>query len=403
MSRILEKTTAILDNSSFAGVMRLFAPYLKSHRVFLDKYPEHKLVDQVSLADFLTSICIYDDILLESSSWASVYNAGDVQKIPDKRGESWVHQLKKLLPDEISKHIWDSPLSGDEITENERAQELAVDIFCSELYPNVQLKRGEKIPGVYTSPSYVYRKNFLIINEAKGGKLNEEQLAQAMFLHRGLYLQAQAQEDSATYVPYLYRGRMLSSLPPLIYLEAIQKDIFQILHESDSGNKNYLKEINKFYYELLNKLTWVTIDDRVPFIGASILATAKDSVEKAFEIALNIREKGELRDLVRELDLSVQRGDRVDYDMFLSFIKKKLAQASRHIGDNTTNPYLKSFYSLATFWMPVGAKKSIDALIDLVPSKIKHFLNRIASTLLNQDSFQILFINHVKAIRSSKK
>ena len=62
------ETKALLDNSAFAGVMRLYYPEHEMHRRFLKNYPDHLPIDEHSLADFLSCICTYDQLLIESSS-----------------------------------------------------------------------------------------------------------------------------------------------------------------------------------------------------------------------------------------------------------------------------------------------------------------------------------------------
>lgn len=398
-------TTAILDNSSFGGVMRLYEPNLESHRDFLDRYPEHKYVDQVSLADLLTALCTFDTIMLESSSRASLYNSGDVQNVKSngRNDEYWVDSLLALLPSDIRNVFYAAQLTNykEVIKENDKAQKLAFDIFTSELSELVELKNGEKLPDVYTSKSYAYLNDFIKLNQSSEIKLDSNKLSQAMFLHRGLYLQAHAQKNSATYIPYLYRGRMISSLPPL-YSTQINNDEIKkyFLNNEPMENKNYLKEINRFYYQLLNKLTWTTCEDRIPFIGASIIAKANGCPKAAIEIAMEIREKGDIKKAFRDLEFAIDTNDKVIYDIYLDEIKIKLKQASMHVGDNSTNPYLKTFYKLATFWVPKGAKEALDSIVELTSPRLRHRANHLASHLLKQNSFQVLFIDHVNTIRS---
>jgi hypothetical protein len=237
-------------------------------------------------------------------------------------------------------------------------------------------------------------------NRESAYPLDEQLLAQAMFLHRGLYLEAYALKTSAVYIPYLYRGRMLASLPPLISLQIEpQQASLPLLLSARAKEANYLKDLSKFYYELLNKITWAAYDESIPFIGASILAAARGSISDAFKIALEIRDRGEIRDHFRNLQLAINQRDRVIYDIYLSEIKEGFTNASRSLGHGSLNPHLQTFYKLSTFWIPSGIKEAIEALLKLLPQEIKQRGNQFASQLLNQNSFQMLFLNHVKAIR----
>jgi hypothetical protein len=398
-SHMPEETKAIIDNTSFAGVMRLYAPDLEAHRKFLKDFPSHKQVDELSLADFLTAICAFDTILLENSSRASYFNSADVQPIKESETKTWVDQLRELLPSKVAKTINAAPFldKHEVVLEGFRAQEVAFDIFHSPLRETVKLQGGEKIPEVYMSPTYKFRGDFTRLNMASGNPLDDRMLAQAMFLHRGLYLQAYALNQSAIYMPYLYRGRMLASLPPLITLA--EKEAIPLLKDNRPPRTEYLTELNKFYYELLNKLTWAAYDESVPFIGAAILASARGSVRTALDMAMELREAGEIRDNFRWLQDAIKARDRAYYEGMLSEIKASLTKANHALGGSGLNPKLLTFYRLATFWMPSGAKEALAAIWQLAPQSLKEKVNKFASKLLEQDSFQLMFLNHVKAIR----
>jgi hypothetical protein len=80
-------TRALIDNSAFAGVMRCYRPDVDVHRRFLRNYPEHREIDAASLGDFLTALCIYQELLIESSSGWNDANleapgGGGVGRIP---------------------------------------------------------------------------------------------------------------------------------------------------------------------------------------------------------------------------------------------------------------------------------------------------------------------------------
>ena len=398
----MSESTALLDNSSFAGVMRLLVPDLEAHRTFLDRYPEHRAVDEVSLADFLTAICAFDNILLENSSRTAAFAAADVQQLPveDPRNDTWVAQLLRLLPAEIRRLVYGAPLDEKEgvILAEAATEELAFDIFRSPLAAKVRLQGGEKLPQVYTSPTYVYRERFVALNEAAGRPLDAPSLAQAMFLHRGLYLQRFAQKNSATYLPYLYRGRMLASLPPVVALDAGDLRL-PLLQDRRTAEAAPLRELSEHYYALLNKVTWAAYDEQVPFIGAAILASARGSVQGAFDLALDLRARGEVLATFRELRQALDGQDRVLYDVALASVKDTLTKACQSLGASIADPRLKTFYNLATFWAPHGLKEAIAAFLELLPLKVKARAERWANALMRPNSYQLLFLRHVEAIR----
>ena len=218
-------TRALFDNSAFAGVMRLYSPDIEMHDRFLKQYPAHRSIDELSLADFLTALCIYDQILLESSSaWnekqlrAEGYRTATRETI-DGSSAGWVAQLKRLLPKRVSVLISDAAFHKSIIDEEEAASK-ALQIFTSPLKQTVLLEPGEKIPNVYYAPDYIYRERFTKLNDAASTRLDQEELAQAMFLHRGLFLQSVAHENKCVYLPYHYRGKMLAKLPPMVFVRA---------------------------------------------------------------------------------------------------------------------------------------------------------------------------------------
>src|SRR5882724_10216203 len=217
-------TRVLLDNSSFAGVMRLYCPDIDMHRMFLRNYPDHRLIDETSLSDFLMALCVYDEIFLDSSSaWNEEelkregYNSDDSL---DNSSASWAEQLKRLLPRDVSRIIRTDFFGGGLAIDEAESCSKAYDIMSSPLGSEVLLSPDEKIPNVYFADDYVYRKDFNRLNQKNGFLLTEYELAQAMFLHRGLFLQSRAHKHGCVYVPYNYRGKMLSKLPPMIWVRA---------------------------------------------------------------------------------------------------------------------------------------------------------------------------------------
>ena len=64
----MENHTVLFDNSSLAGVMRRLFPRLHPHQGFLSNYPAHQEVDTRSFKEFLTAICLFDKIVIDSVS-----------------------------------------------------------------------------------------------------------------------------------------------------------------------------------------------------------------------------------------------------------------------------------------------------------------------------------------------
>ena len=206
----------VLDNSAFAGVMRLYSPDREIHEVFLRNYPDHREIDERSLADFLTALCIYEVIFLDSrSAWNDKELRRDLARSGslDHADLSWVNQLKQLLPPTVSRCI-STDYNWVSIGEQQSCAR-AFDIMNSPTKESINLQPGDEVPKVYFADDYQYREQFDRLNDDHGHPLNRSELAQAMFLHRGLYLQSVAHASGLVYVPYHLRGRMLSKLPPM--------------------------------------------------------------------------------------------------------------------------------------------------------------------------------------------
>jgi hypothetical protein len=280
-------TRALLDNSAFAGVMRLLKPTIEQHQRFLALYPEHRAVDQASLADFLSALCLYDDLVLESSS-----------QVTGSQSHSWVEEMKSMLPAEVAKLVEESTSSSFDEDEEDSIKR-AFDVMTSPLRSSLELPEGAKIPNVYYAQDYAYREAFCDLNKAAGSLLNDDELARAMFMHRGLFLQSWAHRANCVYIPYGYRGAMLSQLPPMTWAPAPHDGFVEARLPLAQGSRphenDYIKQLNEYYYSLLQSVTWVTYDSTVPFIGAAILAASGGHPERAMDLALKYRQNATLR------------------------------------------------------------------------------------------------------------
>ena len=390
--------------------MRLYSPDVEMHRRFLSNYPDHRSIDEASLADFLTAICMYEEMLLESSSaWndkelrsEGYRSAGRI----DGSSAGWVDQLKRLLPRSVSLLIKNVSFGRSAINEQESCAK-AYDVLCSPLKKDILLDSGEKIPNVYFAKDYIYREQFQALNEANDLKLSDEELAQAMFLHRGIFLQSHAHENGCVYLPYQYRGKLLSKLPPMIWARAPHDGICQARLPLAQGSRlnetDYVNALNEFYYSLLQSVTWTTYSADVPFVGASILAAARGNPRDAIDIALDYREKGFLRKAMFELDLAIQDLDRPRFESLLAEYRSQLAAAARYFGAEVQSAQHRAFYELAVCWMPKGINSVVKAAVEMLPEYIRHWAYKASSTLITKTPLQMLFLEHVSAIRSVRQ
>ena len=400
---------ALIDNTAFAGVMRLYSPRVEMHEKFLRNYPEHRAVDQRSLADFLTAVCLYETILLDSSS---AWNDKELQREGYSSGEildgstaSWAEQLVRLLPNDIAQLIKVDHFNGQATIDEDESCQKAFDIICSPLKTKIDLQKTEKLPNVYFADDYVYRSRFERINAASGNPLDTNELAQAMFLHRGLFLQSRAHKENCVYMPYQLRGRILAELPPMIWAREPNDGILQARLPLARGKRpqdtDYVRALNEYYYSLLEVVSWTTYDQDIPFIGAAILSRASGNPSDAFTIALELREKGELRARFVQLHDALQHHDRPKFESLLKQYKSEIEAAARHFGADIESPFLNAFYKLTTFWLPKGVQNAIEAAVKCLPESARHWGRQTSATLVTKTPFQLLFVDHVHAIQNA--
>ena len=391
------RTKALMDNSAFAGVLRIYCPDVEMHDKFLRQYPEHREIDERSLADFLTAIVIYDRIYLDSSSIRGTI--------------TWTEQLLSLLPQDIRELVIVADFELAEYTcatpigEYESCRK-AFDIMCSPLKDEIALSPEEEIPKVYYANDYVYRRTFDALNrEAGRDRLDTHALAQAKYLHRGLFLQSRAHGLKCVYMPYHYRGKMLSRLPPLVWAESPFGENLHARLPLAKGLRpdetSYVHAMNEYYYSLLEIVSWTTYDQDVPFIGAAVLSAAKGDPQTAFRKALELRQQGGLRREFMKLQSALDRRDRPTFESLMKRYQSELAAAARHLGADLETPQTKAFYKLATFWLPSSVKAAIDAAVELLPVTARDWGRRTASKLLiKSNPFQLLFLEHAAVLKS---
>jgi len=394
------QNSALIDNSIFAGIMRNYIPDLNQHKLFIELYPKHKKTDTISVAQFLTSICLFDKIFLESSSKidTSLLQYG-IQTEENPAQIDWVVELLEFLPPEVTKLIetTESSISNDD------SIRIAYNLISSKSTRDKIIDLNAPIPKTYTASDYHYKPFFEEINK---DNLSQELLNYAMFIHRGIFLQNLSISENHTYIPFSSRGEMLVNISPLIsspvsnYTNLLD---FGIPNPNKPDISKIQKELNHFYYELINKITWIKYDENIPFIGAAILARTKGNMEDAFNLALEIRNEGKIKKEWEGILEAVESNDRSLYENLLKSFENDLSRTSTKFGLDMKNERLEATYNLAVSWLPYNIDKVIELAIELLPDNFKHWGRRFSNRLLyrmNSPS-QLLFIEHVKSIKSN--
>jgi hypothetical protein len=405
MNKTIPKSGCVLDNSAFAGVMRLYSPDREVHELFLRNYPDHREIDERSLADFLTALCIYEVIFLDSRS---AWNDKELLRDSARSGSldhadlSWVNQLKRLLPPYVSTCI--STDYGWASIGEQQSCARAFDIMNSPTREVISLQPGDEIPKVYFADDYQYRPEFDRLNDEHGHPLKLSQLAQAMFLHRGLYLQSIAHASGLVYVPYHLRGQMLSKLPPMVWAlsrTGLHKDKVILGLDTSPTMPETLTALNEYYYSLVQAATWTSYDTGVPFIGSAILASARGDPRSAIELAMRYRQEGSLMGAFQKLHSVLQAGNKPMFESLLKTYRSELEAAAQHFGVETNRTKQQVFYKLATCWIPDKIQKALEAALGLIPADIDHRLYEYSSHLITRSPIQMLFVEHVSALRAN--
>jgi hypothetical protein len=164
---------------------------------------------------------------------------------------------------------------------------------------------------------------------------------------------------------------------------------------------DYIRSLNEYYYSLIQAATWTTYDSDVPFIGAAILSTARGNPVVAIDVAMEYRERGVLKRTFEELDYAISSQDRPRFEALLKQCRSELAGAASQFGVVSDTQRHKLFYKLATCWMPNNIKEAIDAAVELLPEYVKLWGYQASSTLVTKTPLQMLFVEHISAIRNT--
>jgi hypothetical protein len=399
-------TKAVIDNTAFAGLMRLYAPELREHQEFNQRWPSHRQIDERSLLDILTAIVLYDWLLLERSSKRE---GNDKTPKDVMERDSWVEQMKNLLRPKESCIFWELDSWKRDKNFEDEACRCAFNLLASAGSTTPRLDPGiDKIPDVYRAKDYAFRPKFDELN--KRGALDEERLVQAMFLHRGLFLQAFAHSEKAVYLPYHSRGKLLAAVPPMtwahIELDGFLRGNNSLARDQRPLPKDVQRQLNEIYYKLLYAVSWREYDLDIPFVGAAIWDQAAGSCKKALELALKMREKGNIRTLiVNRLQSRADAGDRSAYERELRNFRTELQKAAEDCGVEIEGS--RTFVQGKALWKLLlatvksvpglgGVGDAAEAIEAIVPKGFKDRARQIGAKLIDPTPMQMLFLDHAQ-------
>jgi hypothetical protein len=81
--------------------------------------------------------------------------------------------------------------------------------------------------------------------------------------------------------------------------------------------------------------------------------------------------------------------------------RSELDEAARHFGAEIPSAQHQALYKLAIAWMPNQIGPAVDAAIQLLPEFVRHWAFQTSSKLFSASPLQMLFVQHVSAVRST--
>lgn len=399
------QTFVMIDNTTFASAGRAMYhgdknTYGGTHaKDYYTRYPDAISLDRQSLAEFLTALILFDVLVWDGSS--HVQELKDMDDAAVERGwvYNWFPQFKYAYENGIIDHILKNDTREQiegALNRLERAQLLSLQ-WVKEHFDDEyksKLPRGFRVPLAYQSEDYRDRSSFIALNQGERFGLNEEQLAVAMFLHRGLFYQSRiCSEDGWSYLPHSYRAYFLS-IPEVIGLSIMCDDeSFFYLQEPITGTE-ILRNIDEHFQRELGKVIKMKPTPVGTAIGASFMQMHRQPY-RAFCEALSFREsrQGEnVREQFRGLvDLGIS-SNRQGIENRIREIDKSLRNEARNRFGTAWSPDPNATYAINL----VGSWKSIiEPLIDYLPMNFREGATKFLYKQINRNGFQILFSNYL--------
>jgi hypothetical protein len=393
-----DRTAVMIDNTTYAAAGRAIYFGDKSTKGgmhaedYYRRYPDAISLDRQSLAEFLTALVLFDTLMWDASSCVQ-----ESKEMVDVCGWNpwvykWFPQFEIASKEGIISHV-------DEyyaFTRLRRAQLLSL-LWVKEHYSKhrATLPPGFRIPLTYKSEDYRDLNAFNELNVEGNFNLDKEELAIAMFLHRGLFYQSRVcSEDGWSYLPHSYRAHLLS-IPEIIGMSVMCDDNDNYFNFRDviTGTE-ILRSIDEHFQQELNKAIKLKPIPAGTAIGASFTQMYGDAY-RAFTEALSFRysKYGEnIREQFRELVTLGRASNRQGIENRLQDIDRSLRNEARsHFGAAWT-PDPSSTYSLNL----IGSWKAIvEPIINYLPRDFREGASKFLNKQFNRNGFQILFSRYL--------
>jgi hypothetical protein len=289
----VKRTVIQVDNTTLAGAGR--AVYRGSATLggqHADGYyrdrPDAIQDDVRSLAELLTAIVLFDEIRWDGSSCVQ-----DSPEMPDALSpwsDAWVYSwFPAFNATEDGKRIIEPVTFG----RSDKLVELSIDLVLRWLDAQrssiaSSLPPGFRTPQAYRRSDYHDRRSF----EARRSQypsLSDEDIALAMFLHRGVFYQSYAlSTEGVCYLPHSYRSILLGAAGGHI-LGCLAAYYRQTKMGFDA--QNIVEAVSKIVFDAATALHVLPplVDTPIRSIGAAFLAMFQDP-EAALMEALEFRD-----------------------------------------------------------------------------------------------------------------
>lgn len=387
------KSVVMVDNTTFASAGRsiYYGNKTTEGGRHAEEYYSRNLdalsLDRQGLAEFLTALILFDVLVWDGSSCVQELKGMGDAVLNDAWVYNWFPQFEYAHKEGIIEDIC-ADGAGNRLGRARLLSMQWVKEHFSEL--TSKLPMGFRIPLVYSSERYHDRREFISLNEKYNLNLQGEQLALAMFLHRGMFYQSRVfSEDGWSYLPHSHRAYLLS-LPEIISMSIMcDDDSYFDLREPITGT-DILKIIDEHFQRELRNAMKVKPIPVGAALGASFMQIHYEAY-RAFSEALSFRESAygqRIREQFRELINLGNVSNRQGIENRVREIDQSLQNEARSHFGAAWAPDPSTTYAINFFG---SFKYIVEPLLSYLPAHFREGATKFLHRQFYRNGFQILF------------
>jgi hypothetical protein len=396
-----DSSAVLLDNTTIAGAGRCI--YSADQRTmggrhaqeYYSKFPDAPEEDSRSLAEFLTTLVLFDQVKWEGSSWrtqeSNAMSDSPVEEWDPK--SAWVYSWFPAFSDANDLGVLQHHVTKDASKQLNEAQYRAARwVFGRVQSGTFSLPKNFRVPLSYGDENHEERGSLLRAAAGAGLTLHETNIPLALFLARGLYYQSVAfLEKSWSYLPHSFRASLLfdweQQFASLLCAVSFKQDAKDVL---DNLNERFLSKVTEV--ASIKPKAFRTVS-----IGAAFLYRYDDP-KLAFEQAIEFRQSApgrDVRERFRAMIAAASKGSSADVSIVLDEIDKELKEYSLHKCGRSAD-------SLGELKLLAGSmgvlKNAVEAAAHLLPTHIRTEAIKLLYMPLTQPTgFQLLFGHYIPA------